>query len=60
MELNDFRPGQRVQLHPATDAWMRGDRFGTVVSVGCVKVTLKLDSGHKMLTHPRNILEVVS
>jgi len=27
-------PGDRVELHPATDAWMRGDRYGTVESVG--------------------------
>jgi hypothetical protein len=25
-----FKTGQRVQTHPATDAWMQGDRFGTV------------------------------
>jgi hypothetical protein len=22
---------QRVELHPATDRWMRGDRYGTVI-----------------------------
>jgi hypothetical protein len=26
--------GQRVELHPATDDWMRGDRYGTVVGYG--------------------------
>lgn len=25
--------GDRVQLHPATDHWMRGDRYGTIVGV---------------------------
>lgn len=25
-----LEPGQRVQLHPATDWWMRGERYGTV------------------------------
>ena len=25
-----FKPGDRVELHPATDLWMRGARFGTV------------------------------
>ena len=29
-----FTLGQRVELHPATDAWMRGDRFGTVERIG--------------------------
>lgn len=31
--MADYRIGKRVQLHPATDAWMMGDRFGTIVSV---------------------------
>ena len=25
--------GRYVQLHPATDSWMRGDRYGTVDAV---------------------------
>jgi hypothetical protein len=28
--MSDFVKGDRVQLHPATDAWMAGDRYGTV------------------------------
>ena len=28
-----FKIGDRVQLHPATDDWMRGDRYGDVVNV---------------------------
>lgn len=28
---NDFHKGERVELHPATDLWMRGARFGTIV-----------------------------
>jgi hypothetical protein len=31
--MTDYRIGKRCELHPATDAWMRGDRFGTIVSV---------------------------
>lgn len=23
--------GRRVELHPATDRWMQGDRFGTIL-----------------------------
>lgn len=26
--------GTRVELHPATDHWMRGDRYGEIVGVG--------------------------
>lgn len=29
-----FAKGQRVELHPACDDWMRGDRFGEVVGYG--------------------------
>lgn len=29
----DYRIGMRAELHPATDAWMRGDRYGDIVSV---------------------------
>ena len=32
--VSSFTKGQRVELHPGTDAWMRGDRFGVVVRVG--------------------------
>lgn len=31
--LEEMVRGQRVRLHPATDLWMRGARYGTVV--GC-------------------------
>jgi len=25
--------GQRIELHPATDYWMRGDRYATVIAI---------------------------
>lgn len=28
-----YTMGTRVELHPATDAWMRGDRYGEIVAV---------------------------
>lgn len=31
--MKDTRIGMRAELHPATDAWMRGDRFGEILSV---------------------------
>lgn len=44
MELSDFPPGTRVELSPATDAWMSGDRFGTVEPVkGRKYVSVKMD-----------------
>lgn len=30
-----YTTGARVELHPATDAWMQGDRYGVVVAVAC-------------------------
>ena len=29
-----MKPGDRVQIHPACDLWMRGARFGVVVKLG--------------------------
>jgi hypothetical protein len=55
--------GDRVQLHPATDAWMRGDRFGTVVSLHPKRkfVRVKMDVSGKLLRVSfHNLLETVS
>jgi hypothetical protein len=41
--------GQRVQLHPATDAWMRGDRYGTVVKLGRTRVHVRMDASGRIL-----------
>lgn len=30
---NGYTVGDRVEIHPAADSWMRGDRYGEVVSV---------------------------
>ena len=38
-----FQVGQRVELHPALDRWMRGDRFGTVEKVGRKNVQVRMD-----------------
>jgi len=57
---SDFQPGQRVQLHPATDAWMRGDRYGTVTKCGRKYVHVTLErSGRTLRFAPENILELV-
>lgn len=41
--LADFKSGDRVALHPATDLWMRGARYGTVDRVGGRWVYVRLD-----------------
>ena len=30
---NGYNVGDRVELHPGTDLWMRGARYGTVVGM---------------------------
>jgi len=32
--VKDFKVGDDIETHPATDAWMQGDRFGTVSKLG--------------------------
>lgn len=56
------RVGDRVELHPTTNRWMRGDRFGEVTKIGRDdKITVKLDkSGLTQTFHPQNIWKVVS
>jgi len=69
-----FAKGQRVQLHPACDEWMQGDRYGVVVGYGRSRdyidtftkqiskvrpVRVKLDrSGRVRRFHPDNIMLV--
>jgi hypothetical protein len=60
MEINELKVGDRIEMHPASDAWMRGDRYGEVLKVGKVLVTVKLDrSGWKLGYHMRSILRVI-
>lgn len=58
--MSDYTKGQRVELHPATDAWMSGDRFGVVVKRGTKLVHVLMDrSGRVRRVAPDNILRVV-
>jgi hypothetical protein len=41
----DFHIGQRVALHPATDAWMMGDRYGELIKIGRRYLHVRCDSG---------------
>lgn len=43
-----FIIGQRVELNPATDAWMMGDRFGEVVKVGRSLIHIRMDRSGKV------------
>jgi hypothetical protein len=52
----EFVVGNRVELHPACDRWMRGDRYGVIVHVGRKLVHVKMDkSEHLARLHPKNI-----
>jgi hypothetical protein len=51
-----FRVGERVQLHPGTDRWMMGDRYGEVVKVTREYVHVKLDKSGKTMKFSENNL----
>lgn len=52
--------GDRVELHPATDAWMMGDRFGQVEKVGALLLHVRCDrSGKIRKLHPLNVGQVI-
>ena len=53
----DFCKGMRIEMHPATDLWMRGARYGTVTHVGKAHVNVKLDKlAFVIYCAPRNLL----
>ena len=48
---NAIAIGDRVELHPATDLWMRGARYGTVVKISITdrdRVKVMLDGGERV------------
>lgn len=46
--LSQYSVGDRVELHPATDAWMMGDRYGEVVKIGRFYLHIKMDRSGKV------------
>jgi hypothetical protein len=55
----NFIVGDRIAMHPATDLYMRGARFGTIEKIGRKLVTVKLDRLAKPVrVAPANILHV--
>lgn len=65
-----MKVGDRVQLHPSTDAWMRGDRYGEVTAEKVKSTRLhdvefkmyrvRLDkSGRQFWFFSTNLLEVL-
>jgi hypothetical protein len=51
-----FTLGQRVQISPATDRLMRGDRYGAVMLVARHFVSVRLDkSGTSLWFRPEDV-----
>lgn len=59
--IQDFKAGQRIQLHPGTDLWMQGARYGEIVKVGRKALHVRLDVtfGKIVRIAPRNVYEVL-
>lgn len=58
--LNDFRRRMRIELHPATDRWMRGDRCGTIVGIGRKLLKVQMDvSGQTIKVAPGNVDKII-
>ena len=55
---NGYGVGDRVEIHPGTDLWMRGARYGTVVGRSLTpndRVRVKLDrTGDKVWSGPED------
>lgn len=58
--IGDFADGMRVELHPATDLWMSGARYGSVVKVGRTKVHVQLDRIGRVRKISPDLLRAVS
>lgn len=54
--MGEYKVGDRIELHPATNAWLFGDRYGEIVKVGRKLYHVKMDrSGRTLKVLPRNI-----
>jgi hypothetical protein len=55
--VSDYRVGQLVQAHPATDTWMRGDRYGRVEAVGRKLIAVRMNTSKRLIKFsPDNLL----
>ena len=59
--LADFKVGDRIEVHPATDRWMMGDRYATVVRIGTKNLTVKFDRSNRVMSwHPNAVYDLLS
>jgi len=57
--LEAYWVGKRVELHPALDDWMRGDRFADVI--GCPregKLRIRFNSGRERIIGVINVTPI--
>ena len=58
--LSDYTVGDRVELAPHTDLWLRGARYGIVSKIGRKYLTVLLDrTGGFVRVLPRDIGSIV-
>jgi hypothetical protein len=58
--IESFKPGQRIQLSPACDRWMAGDKFGEVLRINGSKLVVLMDrSQERILVHPTLVGEIL-
>jgi len=58
--MEDFqKTGRRVEMHPCTDWWMQGDRFGTVIKIDVPNGTLsvKLKRSNRTVRVTPNLID---
>ncbi len=58
--MQHFSHGDRVQLSPATNAWMMGDRYGHIVKIGRKYLHVGMDRSGRTLKVSPDLLTVVS
>lgn len=57
--MADAPVGRRVELHPACDAWVMGDRYGEVVKHGRKYLHVKMDVSQRTLKMTPNLTRLV-
>lgn len=59
MEMAEIEEGKRYQMHPVTDLFMFGDRYGEVASKGSKYVYVRMErSGRLRSVLPGNLLPI--
>jgi hypothetical protein len=58
--LENFAIGDRVELHPATNLWFRGARYGTVRGIGRKLVKVHVDKLDRVVGFPPASLRILA